>query len=377
MGFFIGVLTYICSYFMLGPIFMSFYTTYNSEDNENSSRSLLIGVILTGIYISLWILIFVFLSKHIGWCIPGGIAGLICAIVTFNKNKEQTLINIDSDKSPINNNLKGTESLLSVIISEIKKNGINYLSEDNSIPYICQVMQYFDEEDVEFIIEEYNPNLNIKFSADTDIEITPLDYMVIIEKINMFKFLIKRGAKSSNIYRLAIWAIHQNLYNVLSCILEIDNFNINASLIDVIPNSENEEDLDTNFTLLDVAYAEYSHEKIISLLKSKGAKVGVYNNDNINDEKDILLKISNIYNGNVESFSKSELVNFAINLQSFKANLSNEKYKEIELKFKNYEKQKELKEYNKESFLKEITKLQDEFSKIAGKNVDFDGDIDI
>ena len=370
MGFFIGVITYICSYFMLGPILMSFYTTYNSENNENSNSTLFIGVILTGIYIGLWILLFAFLSKYIVWCIPGAIVGLICAIVTFNKNKEQTLINIDSNKSSINNNLKGTEALLSVVISEIKKNGIDYISEDNPLPYICQIMQYFDKEEVEFIIEKYNPNLNIKFQFNEYTKITPLDYMVIIENLDMFKLLVKKGAKSSNNYNLAMIAIHTNLYDVLNYVLTLENFKINTNLKSVIRYLEDEVE---DCTLYDYAIVCNAHEKIITLLEEKGAKSIFDIEDDTSNVKDITQKIFNLYSGHTEKFSKAELVSFAIDLKSFKKQLSEEKYKKATLKFEEYEKKKELKEYTQKTFIIEIMKLQDEFSNIIDEPIDFDG----
>ena len=221
MGFFIGFLIFLGSYLILGPIIMIFYTTYNARIKTAANKVLLLGVGLAILYIAIWILIVCFATKYIIWCIVGSIIGLICAIVTFNKNKHQTL-------------------------------------------------------------NEFNSNSS----------------------------LMKHGT-------------HRN----------------------IVEDEEADEIFDT-------------------LIEERFDQL-----------EDIQKKINSVYAGNTEEFSLSELVGCAINLQSFKQNLSSQVYKLVEQKFKEYEEIKEKKKYNLMQFVSEMMRIQDSFSEIIGMSIYPDGTI--
>ena len=104
MGLFIGFLIFIGSYFMIGPMIMTFYTTYNAKHKTIANKVIWLGVFLAIVYVVIWILLACFATQHIGWCVVGAIIGLICAIVTFNKNKEQTLNDFNSNGVATKNN---------------------------------------------------------------------------------------------------------------------------------------------------------------------------------------------------------------------------------------------------------------------------------
>lgn len=269
MGFIYGLLMFIASYLILGPIMMSFYTAYNQK-NSNKKTPILYGIGLLAIYIAIWIPTFCmeYFRNYLAWLIIGAILGLICAIVTFNKNKTQTLIDIETKKT-IKEKLNGTELFFNEIIKDIKANGIDYISEDNPIPYICTVMRFFDKSHVEWLVKEFNPNLNI-ICHNENLEITPLDLMGFLENTEMFDFLIKHGANSANYYQLCMMLIDNNSYDMLNLLLTNKHFDINKPLCEVIDKTNYKFGDDIN--LLDFAIDVQSHEKIITLLKTHGAQ---------------------------------------------------------------------------------------------------------
>ena len=374
MGFFIGLLMFGGTYLILGPTIMMFYVSFNTSDKAKANASLWFGIGLGVLYVALFIIVAVLLTKYIVWCVIGAIIGLICAFVTFNKNKEQTLININKEKSSFNNKLKGTDFMFDEILNEINHNGINYISEDNPYPYICQIIRYFDKNHVELAIKTYNPDLNIKFKFDKGLEVTPLDFTAMTNDVQMFKLLLNKGAESANVYQLAMFAIHNESYEILKTLLESQKLDINASLPDKVSFIEKEV-VEDDCTLLDMAYEHKAHEKIITLLKSYGAKTFIDLECNPSYIEDLKYRISKIFLGKPASFSKSEIANSAINLQSFQQKLPGLIYSLAETKLREYDKQKEVQNYTSKEFFLEADKIRKEFSEIIGVNINSDGTI--
>ena len=88
---------------------------------------------------------------------------------------------------------------------------------------------------------------------------------------------------------------------------------------------------------------------------------------------EIQKRIDSVYAGNVESFSRAEIVEFAISLISFKQKLSAEQYDCVLDRFKEYKKFEEKEEYNLELFIFEITRMQYRFSALINREVLPDG----
>lgn len=89
--------------------------------------------------------------------------------------------------------------------------------------------------------------------------------------------------------------------------------------------------------------------------------------------QELKVKVDSVYARGVEEFSKSELVELAINLISFNKNLSEEMYDLVEDKFAEYKKMTEKKKCNIMQFMYEIALIQKDFSLLIGMPVNPDG----
>lgn len=380
MGFLWFILMLAGTYLLVGPAIMCFYTATNLKEAARANRAMLFGLILSVAYILLWVLFVCvkYLRGFLECTIPAAVIGLICAIVTFNKNKEQVLINNEVG-TPIENRMQGTDLLFSDIIRDINHYGIDYIGSDNEIPFICEIIRYFDKSHIEWVIKEFRPNLNLKFyNKATESEMSILDYVTPFVDDDIFRFLLEQGFESANYYTLIVIIMAKNSYNKLSDLLRHHShkFNINGPLVDAFSvEHETLNDLERKITLLDYAVYTNKHDKIIELLESYGAKSSIELIDNNDAQISIVEKVQNIYDRKLEVFSKAEIVKVAISLESFKRNLPSEIYQLALDKYKDYQQNKESSEYDLNGFIEAICSVQDEFSEIIGRPIDFDGTI--
>ena len=412
MGFLFGFLMFICSYLMVGPIMLSAYVLQNSklrEQIEEKTKALLICI---GLYIVIWVIVLCVdtIFNYIGWVIMGAIIGVICAYITYDKNKKQTVINEDKHKHKsaiMSPKVQGTNELLNEILKQVAINGINYIDPETELPYMALVIHYFTKKEVETVIRLYNPNLNIRFSCD-GVESGLLEIAAEDEKEDIFRLLIQNGVICKNYNQVLLSIINTNNYNNLKCLVDsrVVDFNIPISKhnLSVMP------DLFAGQTILDYAIANDAHEIIINYIKQNGGKrideikyieedndeiiveenankktlaeliqeiKAGFVNDVTNEIEEIEIRINKVWKGKEEKFSKAEIVQFAINLKSFQDKLSNEMYDKVMELYNTYQ-GKEYMVYQKYNLLAmqyEIKMIQDEFSQLIDREIAPSGDV--
>lgn len=412
MGFLFGFLMFICSYLMIGPILLGIYVIKYSNERQKIEEKTKALLIFVGLYIVVWIIALCVqtIFNHIVWVIVGAIVGAICSYITYDKNKKQFVINEDKHISFSQTSPRGTDALFDYIISLITKNGINHIDEEFEMPYMALIVRYFNKSKVESVINRLKPNLNIKFICEGT-ECGLLELVTETEKEEIFKLLVDEGIVYKNYNQVLLSLIDGQNYKSLKYLIEhrVIDFNI--------PISNNNLTILANLfegqTVLDYAQANDAHKYIIDLIKQSGGKVSnnieptsedeeiiaeqdvkedinkkalteiveelksSFINNAVGEVKEVSIRIMNVWNGREEVFSKAEIVQFAINLKSFKEQLSNEIYdKAVELynayqcaEYCIYQK------HNLISLQYEIKLIQDEFEKLVNRKVTPSGDV--
>lgn len=404
MGFLFGFLMFICSYLMVGPIMLGAYVLQNSKAKEQIEEKTKALLICLGLYIVVWVVVLCVdtIFNYIGWVITGAIIGVICAYITYDKNKKQAVINEDKHKSAtVSTKAQGTNELLNEILKQIGRNGIDYIDPETELPYMALIIHYFNKREIENVIRAYKPNLNIRFNCD-GVESGLLEIAAEDEKEDIFKLLIQNGVRCKNYNQVLLSIINTNNYNNLKCLVDfrVVDFNIPISKhnLSVMP------DLFAGQTILDYALANNAHEYIINLIKQNGGKcildieegkehiekVGNVDYDHrsedsnqsnigklLNGLQDVETRIHNVWGGGKDLFSKSELVEFAINLKSFKDKLSKELYDKALARYLEYQSNeyKTVNEYNLLAMQLEIKLIQIEFSELINREITSSGDV--
>lgn len=100
-----------------------------------------------------------------------------------------------------------------------------------------------------------------------------------------------------------------------------------------------------------------------------------------NEFKDIIKnedKVDRLYAGQTVAFSKKDLVNSAINLQSLKENLTKEEYDRVKKRYEEYQNDPQYEKqemYSLDRYTRTLMYIQDEFSDIVGRPLNWDGSI--
>ena len=260
---------FVLCYFLLGPMLMSMYILTNAENNENEDKKVIVLIVEIVLFIALWVIALVveIFQENFGWIFVGGIVGCICSIVTYNKNKVQTLIDIDRNKG-FEPKIAGTDYYWNLLLLGIRKFGINSLVD--GVPYICTIMQYFNKDKLMWVLNEYKPNLNIEFVINSGLSYTPLDYAGFFCTYEMFSLMLEKGAKSANNYRLICGLIRENKYDFLERFLKCRYVDLNKNVLEDFDDDDNNDG--ENITVLDFALLYNAHSKILDLLIQYGAK---------------------------------------------------------------------------------------------------------